>query len=91
MRAMSQAVIVEILDMDEATDEIELSEALNEATGNTEGKSIDIKAIRTVFRGTKKAVVAVCFNCSQAVACELKYKEGRLKVGWVRCPVREKM
>lgn len=86
VRSMSPTVIVEILHIDEATDETELSEALNEATGNIEAKSVDIKAIRTVYRGTKKAVVAM-----PAVTADNLFKEGRHKVGWVRCRIREKI
>ena len=85
VRTTMQNVTIEILDMDEVTDEEELRAAIIEATSDIESQLINIRWLRTVFRETKKAVVTLPVETADKLL-----KVGRLKVGWVRCRGRER-
>jgi hypothetical protein len=78
------SVVVEIRDLDEATDEKEIIEALG-AVNERLLKEAKVIALRPAFGGTQLAVVKLPSNGSEGII-----QGGRLRVGWVSCRVRSR-
>lgn len=86
VRLMSQTVTLEIRDLDEATDEKEVLDAVQAITGNTEPNSIKIKTIRKCFGETQMAVLtAPAKIADQLIAIR------KIKIGWINCRIRERI
>lgn len=76
---------VEILDLDEITEEGEIHEALQRHFGESLTGKVKVDMTKKVYRGTLKAFVEL----REELAARL-IRTGHLKVGWVSCRVRKK-
>lgn len=76
---------VEILDLDETTEEGEIKEALKRHFGLSQLGDVKVNLTKKAFRGNLKGFVEL----SEELAARLT-RTGHLKVGWVSCRVRNK-
>lgn len=89
VRVMSQSVTVEICDLDEATEEAEVVDAILACTKDSEvceREAIKIRAIRKSYGETQRAIITL----PAKIADQLLHL-GRIKIGWVLCRVRERI
>ena len=71
-----------IMDLDEATTAMEVTEAISQVTGPDCVTSGDI-TLRKSYRGTQAAIILLPY-----ASASLLTKAGKLKIGWVNCRVR---
>lgn len=75
---------LEIRDLDELTTSTEVCEALGKRLG-TSVNAAAVKSIRKAYKGTQTAVVRLPANLAKKAV-----ENGRLRIGWVNCNIREK-
>ncbi|XP_070075758.1 uncharacterized protein [Drosophila takahashii] len=84
VRTVVEEAHVEIRDLDELTTKEEVAAAVHALTGHQVDASI-VKALRPAYAGSRMAVLALV----PLIAAKL-LSEGRVKVGWSNCRVRER-
>jgi hypothetical protein len=82
VRKLTPSVIVEIRDIDGATDGIELMDALTAASPRM-AKDAKIISLRPAFSGTQLAVIRLPRDASADFI-----KGGKIRIGWVNCRLR---
>jgi hypothetical protein len=85
IESRTQGCDVEIRDIDEFTTKEEVLDALKSALGDTSLRNECIRSLRRAFRDTQIATVRL----SSTHAMNLL--QAGIKIGWVRCRVREKV
>lgn len=75
-----------ILDLDEVTTEEEVMECLVKQSG-VDRKNLKIKGLRTSNRGSQSATVLV----TKELAPQIDKLGGKIKVGWLRCRIKQKI
>lgn len=86
VRNMNRSVAVEIRDLDGATDEKEVIDAIKLVAPETDPESIKIRALRKTFGETQMAIITM-----PATTAEVVLKAGKIRIGWIRCRAREKI
>nr|XP_044248552.1 uncharacterized protein LOC123002450 [Drosophila takahashii] len=84
VRTVVEEAHVEVRDLDDLTTKEEVAAAVHALTGHQVDVS-SVKALRPAYAGTKMAVLAL----APQIAAKL-LAEGRVKVGWSSCRVRER-
>ena len=85
-RTLTQERQVEIKDLDEVTTAEEVSAAIQTYLGAEIPTNVNVKSLRRAYAGTQRAVVSL-----PALQASKLTRDGKLKVGWVFCRVREKI
>lgn len=85
VRQLAPRITLEIMDVDETTGIEEIRAALTEVLGNNNASDIRIGMSKKSFRGNLIAYVEL-----EASAARKVISEGHIKIGWVRCRVRQK-
>lgn len=84
-KALTKRYLLDIRDMDEATEVGEIVEALL-AFGTEEDRNVtSVRNIRSSYAKTRQALV----ETSEKIALQV-LKKGKIKIGWLMCRVREK-
>lgn len=83
VRTLYQETVVIIKDLDEITTQNEILEALETAFEIAKG-DCRVKSLKTAYRGTQAATIGLPPNAARKLV-----KEGKVKIGWVVCRIRE--
>lgn len=86
VQTVVEKYLLDIRDMEETTDEGEITNAILRATGETGYDRIKVRNIRDFYGGTKQALVEVPRNIAVTLL-----RRNRVKVGLVLCRVRRKI
>lgn len=86
VKTLSTEVLLEIKDMDEVTTEKEIVEAFERHLEAAKERKVVVKSLRTAYGGTQTAVIALPADLARK-AVQLD----KIKIGWVRCRIREKI
>lgn len=85
VRNMQHSTVIELLDLDGTTVGEEVVDAIKLLTPQADRNFIKVLALRRTYGETQKAICSL-----PAAAADIILKEGKLKIGWSRCRVREK-
>lgn len=86
VRAVTNKQIIDIRDMDEATDETDIMNALQDSTKCNEPNVFKILNIREAYGRTRQALVQLLGNYAATLI-----KDRKIRIGWVMCRVRPKI
>ena len=87
VKALTHMIEIEVRDLDEVSTKGEVCEALKAKFEEAKSmKSTDVKSLKKAFGGTQMAVVSLAADLARKII-----NEGKIKIGWTVCRVREKL
>lgn len=85
VRNMKRSITTEIRDLDGATEENEVVNAIKSFAPEDDFDFIKVRALRKAFGETQVAIVTMPTTTADAIL-----KVGKLRIGWIMCRIREK-